>query len=367
VRRRSLLLPLSAVGLLGTALAATPPKVAPVAQTAPVAVAAAGTVRHTPASPAEIKELAARAAFAERSSRRAAGLDRARASEADAERAAAQHDLDLLEDNRQTRVGRLKARIALIYRVQDGGLARLLVAPSDETGDLFADRAAAARLIARDRDELAQLDASIARAQSGVDTLTQTRDQALASAASDDALNQTAHQAALRTRALVNEGRAATAGEIDAARNAVAALPSLPGEDCPGPFVRPVTGKVAYAFGPYIDPPTGAVLVRRGVLYAAKPGSRVLATAAGTVRFTGVLPGYGNTVLIDHGDGLLSITSGLATIAVRQDQTLLVGATLGVVSNDPLDLAAAPAGAPPCVYLELRDQGMPIDPTAMMQ
>ncbi|MEE9142002.1 MAG: M23 family metallopeptidase [Gammaproteobacteria bacterium] len=70
---------------------------------------------------------------------------------------------------------------------------------------------------------------------------------------------------------------------------------SLPGE-------RPVkSGYISSLFGLRTDPILGQETMHRGVDFAAREGTDIVAVAAGVVAFAGQRPGFGNLLEIDHG------------------------------------------------------------------
>lgn len=66
-------------------------------------------------------------------------------------------------------------------------------------------------------------------------------------------------------------------------------------------------GYMSSPFGRRVHPLTGRSTQHRGVDFAAKPGSDVVAVAAGVVTFSGRKSGYGNTVEISHADGYVTL------------------------------------------------------------
>lgn len=66
-------------------------------------------------------------------------------------------------------------------------------------------------------------------------------------------------------------------------------------------------GYVSSPFGRRVDPLTGRASVHKGVDFAAKAGSDVVAVGAGVVTFAGRRNGYGNTVEISHADGYVTL------------------------------------------------------------
>lgn len=71
---------------------------------------------------------------------------------------------------------------------------------------------------------------------------------------------------------------------------------------------RPVLhGYISSPFGRRSDPLSGRLSVHKGVDFAAKAGSDVVAVAAGVVTASGRRSGYGNTVEIGHADGYVTL------------------------------------------------------------
>lgn len=62
--------------------------------------------------------------------------------------------------------------------------------------------------------------------------------------------------------------------------------------------------RISSGYGPRKDPFTGGEAFHRGIDIAAPEGAGVRSAGRGTVIFSGEQQGYGNVVVIDHGDGL---------------------------------------------------------------
>lgn len=73
-------------------------------------------------------------------------------------------------------------------------------------------------------------------------------------------------------------------------------------------FVWPTSGVVTSGFGPRWG------RMHEGIDIAAPTGTSVRAVAAGTVIYAGVMGGYGNIVVIDHGNGLSTAYAHLSSI-----------------------------------------------------
>lgn len=125
-----------------------------------------------------------------------------------------------------------------------------------------------------------------------------------------------------------------------------------------GTLHLPVDARVSSDFGPRIHPVTGEWKQHAGIDLAAPTGTPIGAAAAGTVTFAGVRGGYGNLVIIDHGDGTETRYAHQDTIAVRAGQQVAVGELLGTVGSTGMSTG-------PHLHLEVRRDGRPVDPAPL--
>lgn len=98
-----------------------------------------------------------------------------------------------------------------------------------------------------------------------------------------------------------------------------------------GPFIFPVSGAVIsspYGIGRSYNgaPVTG---FHHGADFAVDEGAPVIAANAGRVAFAGALPVRGNSVVIDHGDGVFSGYHHLIQISVQVGQSVSKGDLIG--------------------------------------
>lgn len=104
-----------------------------------------------------------------------------------------------------------------------------------------------------------------------------------------------------------------------------------------GPFLRPNEGEISTVYGVqrYYNGEFAQDYYHRGVDYAAGMGSPVVAPAAGRVALIGrVSEGFelhGNTIGIDHGQGVLSIFIHLSRIDVKEGDFVQPGQRIGAV------------------------------------
>jgi murein DD-endopeptidase MepM/ murein hydrolase activator NlpD len=81
------------------------------------------------------------------------------------------------------------------------------------------------------------------------------------------------------------------------------------------------TGRVTSGIGWRIDPfGSGRMIYHRGVDIAVPTGSPVFSVRSGTVLFAGNSKGYGNLVVVDHGDGFVSFYGHNSALMVSPGQ-----------------------------------------------
>ncbi|SAK78787.1 peptidase M23B [Caballeronia hypogeia] len=100
------------------------------------------------------------------------------------------------------------------------------------------------------------------------------------------------------------------------------------------PGRRPLAlGRTGSPFGNRADPFTGHLSFHPGVDLVAPTGTPILAAAAGRVIHAGPMPGYGNTVDIDHNNGFITRYAHASKIEVRVGQTVQPGEPIAKVGS----------------------------------
>lgn len=118
-----------------------------------------------------------------------------------------------------------------------------------------------------------------------------------------------------------------------------------------GKLRLPVRGTVAGRFGA----PREGGGTWRGLFIRSASGSEVKAIANGRVVFSEWMRGFGNLLIIDHGNAYLSIYGNNDSLLKQVGQAVKGGETVATVGNS--------GGNPESgLYFELRHQGQPIDP-----
>lgn len=119
-----------------------------------------------------------------------------------------------------------------------------------------------------------------------------------------------------------------------------------------GRLPMPVDGRVAAAYGQ----PRAAGLRWQGWLIGASSGSDVRAIAYGRVAYADWLRGYGLLLIIDHGDGFMSLYG--------HNEALLADVGDWVTGGHTIAVSGRNAGLAEGVYFELRHDGKAVDPAA---
>jgi murein DD-endopeptidase MepM/ murein hydrolase activator NlpD len=92
-------------------------------------------------------------------------------------------------------------------------------------------------------------------------------------------------------------------------------------------------GYMSSPFGRRVHPLSGRVSQHKGVDFAAKPGSDVVAVAAGVVSYSGRKSGYGNTVEISHADGYTTLYAHNQSNLVQIGDLVQRGQTIAKVGR----------------------------------
>ncbi len=117
----------------------------------------------------------------------------------------------------------------------------------------------------------------------------------------------------------------------------------------------PVRGDVVNRFG---SPRADTGLAWKGLLIRAEQGAQVLAVAPGRIAYADWLRGFGNLIIIDHGDGYMSLYGYNESLLKQPGETVSSGDAVARVGNS----GGGSEGT--ALYFELRKAGNPIDPLA---
>jgi septal ring factor EnvC (AmiA/AmiB activator) len=306
----------------------------------------------------------------------------------DAELAAKQAQLDQLQQQRNTLQQSLHSQRAAIadllratYALGHGSDLRLLLGDQDVARIARAlvysqyfqrDRVKRVEKLMGELAQLQDLEASIASEQQALQAAKAEREahakklaqeraaqQKLVTAADARFKDQAQRLAAMKQNAQsLNQLLARLQKVIDeAAAQRAAAVKSQPGHKPPPTEVGSAGADIR---GNLPWPASGVVnSFGNGVLIKAAAGSEVHAVARGRIIYAGFLRGYGMLIIINHGDGWMSMYGN--------NESLLHGVGDQVEAGEAVGTASAVTGANTGVYFELRKGGKPVDPRSWLR
>jgi len=122
-----------------------------------------------------------------------------------------------------------------------------------------------------------------------------------------------------------------------------------------GTLRAPVEAKLGREYGTFVDPKFRFRLMQKGNFYSANKGQPVTAVFAGKVVLATQLPGYGHTVILDHGDNYYTVYALSSSLKVREGSKVKEGDTIAL-SGDDTPLFG------PGLYFEIRHFTDAVDP-----
>lgn len=115
-----------------------------------------------------------------------------------------------------------------------------------------------------------------------------------------------------------------------------------------GRFIWPTEGKVVRGFD----------ASRKGIDIAGQAGQPVLAVGDGTVLYANSMRGYGNLVIVDHKEGVVSAYAHNQTILVKEGQTVTKGQRIADMGDSDAESVR--------LHFEIRQLGKPVDPISFL-
>ncbi len=126
------------------------------------------------------------------------------------------------------------------------------------------------------------------------------------------------------------------------------------------PLGKPVKSRITSNYGTRNDPFTGKPKKHRGIDFAGKIGTELMAVAPGRVVSAGERVGYGTTVEIDHGLGFTTLYAHLSQILVSRGDWVRPGTVIGLAGSSGRSTG-------PHLHYEIRYKGAPFDPTKFVK
>ncbi len=154
----------------------------------------------------------------------------------------------------------------------------------------------------------------------------------------------------------------ATVDSVARADQALTRLGSLTKAAALLPLARPLPGDptVTSSYGSRFDPFLGVPAMHTGIDFRAETGDPVHVTGAGTVIASGRQGGYGLSVDVDHGNGVVTRYGHMSRIAAVTGQTVKVGDVVGYAGSTGRSTA-------PHLHYETRVGGEAVDPSHWLE
>lgn len=269
----------------------------------------------------------------------------------------------------------VRRRLAALYKGGEAGLVKILFSPSSPA-QMAQDYDFLGRIVRRDRELLATYRRQLAELQTALGRLAVLRREQQTTLAALAENQRTARQALRLKEELlvqVRRDRQALALALDELRERAGRLAELvkrlesekPREysEKSGLFaVRkgrlpwPVEGAIRIGFGAGRHPELGTMYDSHGIEIAAAGEKPIRAVAPGRVLFANWFKGYGNLLIIDHGDSYYSLYAQAARLSNKVGDLLAAGEILGYSGLE----------GSKGIYFEIRRGGMPLDPLAWL-
>jgi lipoprotein NlpD len=115
-----------------------------------------------------------------------------------------------------------------------------------------------------------------------------------------------------------------------------------------GRFIWPTEGKVVRGFD----------ATRKGIDIAGQAGQPIMAVGDGTVLYANSMRGYGNLVIVDHKEGVVSAYAHNKTILVKEGQTVTRGQRIAEMGDSDAESVR--------LHFEIRQLGKPVDPISYL-
>ncbi|MEM7092860.1 MAG: peptidoglycan DD-metalloendopeptidase family protein [Actinomycetota bacterium] len=218
-----------------------------------------------------------------------------------------------------------------------------------------ADLAEVVRLTEELKAELDELEEAREIRQRARDTIDQRREEWLDRVDELDRQEAEFDQQIRDEQRRLDAERARSAAAANAEERAAAASAGLDAISSGEGYVWPTAGGIGSYFGPRRHPILGITRLHGGLDIGGRMGQPIWAAKEGVVILAGVNGGYGNTIVIDHGNGFLTLYGHQSTFEVRKGDYVETGQHIGNVGSTGLSTG-------PHLHFEVRVDGTVTDP-----
>jgi len=127
-----------------------------------------------------------------------------------------------------------------------------------------------------------------------------------------------------------------------------------------GALQWPLTGHVIQGFGRQRNLKFATFTQSNGIKIAAAAGAVAHAVFNGTVLFSQWFKGYGNLLIVDHGDRVFSLYGNIRGATVHVGERVIAGQVIGYVADNE-------EGSDSYLYFEIREDNRPSDPQTWLR
>jgi murein DD-endopeptidase MepM/ murein hydrolase activator NlpD len=121
------------------------------------------------------------------------------------------------------------------------------------------------------------------------------------------------------------------------------------------PSIWPAEGHLTSGFGHRLNPFTGQSALHAGLDIANRVGTPIVAPAKGTIVSVGWQNAYGNCVVINHGNAIITRYAHMDKTTVKEGQVVNRGDLIGTIGNTGRSTG-------PHLHYEVRVGGVPVNP-----
>ncbi|HEX9874392.1 MAG TPA: peptidoglycan DD-metalloendopeptidase family protein [Deferrimonas sp.] len=270
---------------------------------------------------------------------------------------------------------RVRRRLVSLYKGGEVGLLRVLFS-SATPAEMAEDYDYLGRIVRRDRlllDDYRRQQAALETAQRQLAELRQDQQAALDARRADQENLRQALQLKATLLSEVRRDKKVLARTLDDLKERAERLTALvknletgqareysgkpgvfPGQK--GKLPWPAQGRVKVGFGTWRHPDLGTLYDSKGLEIAVSGEKPVNAVWQGEVVFASWFKGYGNLLIVDHGDSYFTLYAQAARLSKKVGDRVAEGEPLGFT---------APEGA--VLYFEIRQGGTPVDPAKWLR
>jgi septal ring factor EnvC (AmiA/AmiB activator) len=296
--------------------------------------------------------------------------------ELDRQLIARQAELEQLRRRLAETERQLKQRLVALYKSGQVGVARAFLSSAGTPLELAEKYAFLSRIVRHDRQLMADFRQQTAAAELAVVELQQLRERQAALAAqqrAEQAALNAAGQAKQRLLADLRADEVRLAAALKELRAKAARLSELvkkletakvqpyTGKSTEftaqkGRLPWPVAGTVRIGYGSTRHPDLGTLIESNGLEIAVPPQTQVKAVWAGRVLYASPLKGFGNLMVIDHGDKYYSLYAHADRFTRKVGELVKAEDVVALSGHEGRD----------AIYFEIRHRGTPVDPRAWL-